>query len=104
MESIDDLLEEIPQDLSPVPVKPISYPGAGVSNNEVNPPSSPQTLDDKLVSLLKCLDFIPTTFDSIVARSGFAIAETAVLLSRLELAGLIVREGGRYSKINNGVG
>ncbi len=86
VENVTDLLEEI-QIKSNHTSCEAKAPGL---------PPTPPVLDADLSSLLECMAFVPTSFDSMVARSGFSADKVAALLARLEFEGVVIREGARY--------
>lgn len=87
VESVEDVLEELPAYERTVPPSP--------------PPQvrSKNTLAADHMKLLECIDYEPTKIDMLVSRTQFAIQLIASLLVDLELEGYITSTSGGYMRV-----
>ncbi|MBI5447803.1 MAG: DNA-protecting protein DprA [Gammaproteobacteria bacterium] len=92
VETVEDLIEEIQ-------IKSSSYQ-TFMTEEKI---AVEQVVDEGMRSLLKCIDFEPTSFDTLVARSAFSSQRVASLLARLELEEYILKEGCGYIRITREV-
>jgi len=60
------------------------------------PTSTRQTTDRGHDTLLDAIDYIPTSVDQIIVRSGLTAAKVCSMLIRMEIAGKIRNCEGRY--------
>ncbi len=95
VESAEDILQELHLPAA----KNTLYPIKTDANIHENPKDPHKTLDPDHQKLLKCLAYEPASIDELVGSSEFKAAEVASMLLILELEGIIVCQGGRYTCI-----
>ncbi len=83
-----DILEELP---SLALKSPLLTP--------ILPLSPPIGLDEDQLKLLQCIGYEPTSFDTLLARSGLEAKQLATQLLKLEIAGAITSTIGGYMRI-----
>ncbi len=88
VESIDDILEEIPIELIRTKKEKSS-----------NIKQSATRLDQDHQKLLECIDFEMTSVEQIIERSGFSTQAVSSMLLILELEGYAQQQPGGYRKI-----
>lgn len=94
VESVQDILEELPALASPVAAAP---PAMASANSSEAKPSSTGTEDS---ALLRALGFDPVDLDSLCSRSGIDIASLQIQLLELELKGQVARlPGGMFQRL-----
>ncbi len=88
--SIDDILEELSgfAALQSEQQKPTQTSNLKVENS----------LDDKALHVLNCIDFSPTSLDAIILRSGLTVPEVSAILFELELKGSVSVAGQGYER------
>lgn len=92
VETVSDLVEEIHLKSNTYIENKCSHEHTVLSEND-------QDLDADARSLLKWIDFVPASFDTLVIRSCFLPQKVSYLLSRLELQGYILKEGMSYVRV-----
>ena len=95
VESADDILEDLPLGTG----KSTPYPRKSDINTQENPKDTHKTLDPDHQKLLKCLAYEPASIDELVNSSDFNAAEIASMLLIMELEGIVVCQGGRYTNV-----
>lgn len=94
VETAEDIAEEILQML-PANTE-VSEIQQNINKKEISIQPAPSAAEQLL---LDAMGFDPVTLDALHSRTGMAIAELSVNLSRLELSGMLdVLPGGRYSR------
>ncbi|MBE9559915.1 MAG: DNA-protecting protein DprA [Proteobacteria bacterium] len=96
VESAEDILE----DLRLTPEQNPLYPIKTETNIHENPKDPHKTLDPDHQKLLKCLAYEPASIDELVVSSDFNAAEVASMLLIMELEGIILCQGGRYTRVS----
>jgi DNA processing protein len=95
VETIDDILNELPSNLAPIRVsKENSIPNK--TFNELETKKYKKSVDPNLEKLLSCIDYTVTSLDSILIRSQLSIEYITTKLLLLEMDGLIVNCTGGY--------
>jgi DNA processing protein len=95
VESIEDIVEEIPHAIS-LPGSPSAAPGelGGASRK------GPEGLEKHQRVVLESLAYEPTSIDLVVARSGLTAETVSSILLALELQGLVTPvPGGAYARV-----
>ncbi|MBE9564198.1 MAG: DNA-protecting protein DprA, partial [Proteobacteria bacterium] len=95
VESADDILEDLPLGTG----KSTPYPRKSDINTHENPKDIHKALDPDHQKLLKCLAYEPASIDELVNSSDFNAAEIASMLLIMELEGIVVCQGGRYTNV-----
>ena len=94
VETAEDIAEEILQML-PANTE-VSEIQQNINKKQISIQPAPSAAEQLL---LDAMGFDPVTLDALHSRTGMAIAELSVNLSRLELSGMLdVLPGGRYSR------
>ncbi len=92
VESVTDILEELPLRDSTISIAPVA---AGSGATALNDPHEPRLLGE--------LGFDPVSLDALAARTGYSAAVLQVQLLELELEGRIARlPGGLFQRIGRG--
>jgi DNA processing protein len=90
VETVEDILEET--------TGFAAWYGSKITHNEVEMSVKDKNLDKNTQELLNCVDFSPTSFNTIVMRSGLTVTEVSVILMALELKGLIRLQDNGYER------
>lgn len=83
VEQVSDILEEL-----------------GHQQPNPNPTKKLQSIDNKEKSILNCVDYQPTSIDSIVTQTGLTSQMISTYLIKLELKGYIMSTPGGYQRIH----
>jgi DNA processing protein len=95
VENIHDILEE----LGPVAGgKNLIAPGVPTLNNAIFP-----VLDETFDTVLRQIDYAPTSIDTLIERTGYASERLSPILLELEMSGHIsATPGGTYARRTEG--
>ena len=91
VETVEDILEET--------TGFAAWYGAKINQNKVETGAKEINLDKNTQELLNCVDFSPTSFNTIVIRSSLTVTEVSVILMALELKGLIRLQDNGYERV-----
>ena len=90
VETVDDILVET--------AGFAAWYGAKVEQKKTVQDKKGDILDKKTQDLLNGVDFSPTSFNTILARTGLTVTEVSVILMALELKGLVRLSGNGYER------
>lgn len=91
VETIEDILDET--------TGFAAWYGSKIEQKEVAKDKKTVVLDKKTQDLLNGVDFSPTSFNTILMRTGLTVTEVSVILMALELKGLVRLSSHGYERI-----